>query len=79
MPEKSYQNLSNYIQFLLKKRFELNEKKSIILAKKCEIQGILSMIMFTLSSQRIFNQIHYTGIYLWVMAHAGVSSMERAC
>ena len=32
--EKSHQNLSDFIQFLFKRRFELNKKKGIISSEK---------------------------------------------
>ena len=58
--EKSYQNLSDYIQLLFKKYRKLI-KKWLLLVKKWEIQVIISMIMLTRSSERIFNPMRYTG------------------
>ena len=62
--EKLHENLSNYNQFLLKKKkFEV--KKRYFLVKKLEIKVIVFMIMLTHSSERIFNTMRYTGcIYL---------------
>ena len=48
-------------EFLLKKRFEVT-KKQIFLVKKLEIQVIVSMIMLTRSSERIFNPKRYSSI-----------------
>ena len=61
--EKSHQNISDYIQILLKKRFELNNKKGLIIVKKGEISVIITIIMLTRSSDRIFNPSCYTGMY----------------
>ena len=60
--EKSHQNLSDYFQLFLNKRFEFNIKKRLILVKKLEIQVIISMLMLTRSLGRIFNSSRYTGI-----------------
>ena len=49
--KKSHQNLSDYMQFLFKKRrFELNKKWDFCLVKKLEIQEIIAIIMLTRSS-----------------------------
>ena len=54
--EKSHQNLSDYTQFIFKKRFEFNiKKKELFLVKEWEIQVIITMIMLTRSSERILN------------------------
>ena len=37
--KKSHQNLSNHIQFLFNKRFELNKKKGLFLVKKTKNSG----------------------------------------
>ena len=37
--EKSHQNLSDYIQFLFKKRFEVDKKKGLFLVKKMRNSG----------------------------------------
>ena len=58
--EKSHQNLSDYNQFLFKKRFEF-DKKQIFSSEKWEIQVIVFMIMLTRSSKRSFNPMRYTG------------------
>ena len=61
--EKSHQNLSDYFQLFLNKRFEFNIKKRLILVKKLEIQVIISMIMLTHSSKWICNPMRcFTGI-----------------
>ena len=57
---KSLQNLSVYIQFLLKKKFEV-DKKGFFQVKKYEMQVIVSML--TRSSERIFNLLRYIGCY----------------
>ena len=62
--EKSHQNLSDYNQFLFKKRFQDN-KDRFFLIKKLEIQIIVFMIMLTRSSERIFIRMRYTGIYVY--------------
>ena len=54
--EKSHQNLSDYSQFRLKKRFEVNGKM--------KIRVNITMIMFTRSSERIFNPLRYTGSFI---------------
>ena len=64
--EKSHQNLTDYIQFLFKKRYGFNINK-LFLMKKSEIQVIISMIWLTRSSERIFNPSRYTGNYLFVI------------
>ena len=58
--EKSYQNNSDYVQFVIKNRFEV-DKKGIISSKKWLIQVIISIIVLTRSSERIFNPMRYTG------------------
>ena len=52
--EKSHQDQSDYSQFLFNKIFKVN-KNIFFLVKKIEIQVIVFMIMFTRSSERIFN------------------------
>ena len=52
--EKSHQNLSDYIHFLLKKRFEVN-KKSIFLVKKCEIHVFMIMLLNG-SKQKVYRK-----------------------
>ena len=61
--EKSHTNLSGYIQFLFKKIFEFYKKGDFFAVKKGEIQIIITMIMITRSSERIFNPSRYTGNY----------------
>ena len=51
--EKSHQNLSDYSQFRLKKRFEVNGKMKIRVN-----------ITMTRSSERIFNPLRYTGSFI---------------
>ena len=54
--KKTHKNLSDYNQFLLKKRFEFKKKNYLV--KKREIQVIVFMINITRSSERIsFNLI----------------------
>ena len=60
--EKSHQNLSDYNQFLLKKRFEVDTKTNFLYWKNREIQVMIFMIKFTRSSERIFNPMRYTGL-----------------
>ena len=57
LSEKSYQNLSDPIQFVYKKVFNLI-KKDYFYWKKWEIQIITSKTMLTRSSSRMFNQMH---------------------
>ena len=56
--EKSYQNLSDYNEFLFTKRFEVNKKQFFCSEK---MKKIAFMIMRTRSSERIFNPMRYTG------------------
>ena len=58
--EKSNKNLSDYIQFILKKSFEVN-RKGIFSIEKLEIQEIIFKIMLTRSSEKICNQMRYMG------------------
>ena len=58
--EKSYQNPSDYIHFLLKKLYTFKNNR-LFLVKKWEIQVIITMIMLT-PSETIFNHSFYTGI-----------------
>ena len=57
--EKWHQNPLDFIQLLLKKRFELYKKKGLFLVKQWEIQVIITIIMLTLSVERIFNPNRY--------------------
>ena len=57
--EKSHQNLSDNIQFLLKKDFNLI-RKDIISSEK-----IRNSVMFTCSPEIIFNPSRYTGIMIY--------------
>ena len=57
--EKSHQNLSDYNQFLLRKRFEVN-KKQIFSTET--IRMIVYMIMLTRSMERVSYPMHYTGM-----------------
>ena len=52
---KSHQNLSEYNQFLLKKRFEVD-------GEKMRNSGNFFTIMLTRSSERIFYPMRYTGL-----------------
>ena len=56
----SHQNLSDYIPFLFKKRFQFNKKRKLFLVKKLKIQIIITMNMLT-PSEIIFNPSCYTG------------------
>jgi len=58
----SHQNLSDYIQFLFKKKIGSDKKKGLFLVKKGEIQVIITVIMLIPSLERIFNPSRYTGI-----------------
>ena len=58
--ENSQQNLSEYIQFLFKKIFELN-KKGIISGEKMRNSGNYNYDYLTRSSERIFNPCRYSG------------------
>ena len=58
--EKSHENLSDYIQFLLKKILELNKKRDYFFWKNLDIQ--VSMIVLTRSLERIFNPSRFAGI-----------------
>ena len=62
--EKKHQNLLDYNQILFKKRFKVNKKTDFLLRRNEKIQVIVSMIMLTRSSERIFNPMRYTGLYL---------------
>ena len=53
--EKSHQNISDYIQFSLKKNFNL-VKKELFLVKIQEIQLNTTMILLTRSPERFFIQ-----------------------
>ena len=46
----------------IKQKFEVN-KKQIFSSEEMKIQVIVFMILFTRSSERIFNSMRYTGIY----------------
>ena len=59
--EKSPRNLSDYIQFLFKIFFNLI-KKGTISSEKLEIQLIMTIIMLTRFSERIFNPSRYSSI-----------------
>ena len=61
--KKFHQNLSNYIQFLFKKRFEFNKTMDYFWRKKLKIQIISSMIMLIRSSEMIFNPSRYSGFW----------------
>ena len=52
--EKSHQNLLGYIEFSLKRKFDLIKKGIISTEKKREIQVIITIIMLTRSTERIF-------------------------
>ena len=56
--EKSHENLSHYLQFLLKKDFNLI-RKELFLVRKLDNNKI---IMLTRFSERIFNTSRYTGV-----------------
>jgi len=47
----------------IKKKINLIKKRDYFLVKKCDIQVIITMIMLTRSSERIFNRSRY-GSYL---------------
>ena len=57
--EKTHQNSSDYNQFLLRKRFEVN-KKQIFSTET--IRMIVYMIMLTRSMERVSYPMHYTGM-----------------
>ena len=58
--KKSHQNLSDYIQFIFKKKFELNQKMNNFLWTKWKIQLIfISMIMLTRSSESQWCKTHH--------------------
>ena len=59
--ENSHQNMSDYNQSLSEIFFEVNKKQIFLGMKKWEIKIILYMVMFTRSSERIFNPMRYTG------------------
>ena len=54
--EKLQQKISDYKQVCSKKDLKLLKKN---LVKKCDIHGIVFMIMLTRSSERIFNLLRY--------------------
>ena len=62
--EKILLNLSDYNQFLFLQKFEV-DKNRYFPVKNWEIQVIVSIIMLTLSSERIFlHGMRYTGIFI---------------
>ena len=80
--EKSHQNLLDYNEFLFKKDLKLMKNEKFrwksgkgstfqvlfqVLVEKWEIQVIVSMIMLTRSSERIFNPMRYTGIFKFLI------------
>ena len=73
--EKSHQNQSDYIQFLLKKKIHSMKKWIISSEKKREIQLIICKIMLTHSSERIFNPSHYNGLKFYHVLYNNVSSL----
>ena len=64
--EKSNQNLSDYNKFLFKKRFEVNKKQIFSSEKIRKIQVIVFVIMLTHYSERIFNQMRYTSMDIYI-------------
>ena len=60
--EKSHQNLSEYIQFLINKHLYSIKKRTISSEKMRNSGNYNYMIMLTRSSERIFNPSRYTGM-----------------